>query len=71
LTLLQTREALRILYSGVCKGFTDGTNLPEDDPFPALLEKTPDGLYLAIAFRSPAPVTFAHTTKDHALVLVL
>lgn len=55
--------AYSLRNSSVCKGFTDDTNLPEDDPAPDLLETTPDGLYLVIAFRGPAPVTFAHTTQ--------
>lgn len=55
--------AYSLRNSGVCKGITDDTNLPEDDPSPDLLDTTPDGLYIAIAFRGPAPVTFAHTTQ--------
>ena len=49
----------------VCKTFavTDDGNLPGNDPSPDLVEATPDGKYLAIGFRGPAPVTFAHTTQ--------
>ena len=51
--------------SNVCKAFsvTDDSNIPANDPSPDLVEATPDGKYLAIGFRGPAPVTFAHTTQ--------
>jgi hypothetical protein len=55
--------AYSLRNSSVCKGIMDDTNLPEDDPSPDLQDTTPDGLYIAIALRGPAPVTFAHTTQ--------
>ena len=39
---------------------TDDLWLPLNDPAPDLLEATPDGKYLAIAFRGPAPVSVNH-----------
>ncbi len=51
--------------SNVCKAYsvTDDSNIPANDPSPDLLEATPDGKYLTIGFRGPAPVTFSHTTQ--------
>jgi hypothetical protein len=37
--------------------------LPTNDPAPDLLHMTPDGKYLLIAFRGPAPVTVAHSAQ--------
>ena len=49
----------------VCKAFavTYDINIPANDPSHDLVETTPDGKYLAIGFRGPAPVTFSHTTQ--------
>ena len=33
------------------------------DPAPDLLQATPDGKYMAVAFRGPAPVTVKHTAQ--------
>ncbi len=51
--------------SNVCKIFSvkDDGNLPLNDPAPDLVEATPDGKYLAVALRGPAPVTFPHSTQ--------
>ncbi len=51
--------------SNVCKSFsvTDDVNLPTNDASPDLVETTPDGKYLAVGLRGPAPVTFSHTTQ--------
>lgn len=38
----------------------DDAGLPQNDPAPDLLERTPDGRYLMIAFRGPGPVSVAH-----------
>ena len=35
--------------------------LPPNDPTPDLLERTPDGRFLMIAFRGPSPVSVAHS----------
>lgn len=42
---------------------TDDPGLPSNDPAPDLLERTPDGRYLAIAFRGPAPVSVTHSAQ--------
>ncbi|MGB0621327.1 MAG: hypothetical protein ACPGVZ_17860 [Myxococcota bacterium] len=42
---------------------TDDPALPLNDPAPDLLQATPDGKYMAVAFRGPAPVTFKHTAQ--------
>jgi len=51
--------------SHVCKVFlvSDNSNLPWNDPSPDLVETTPDGKFLAVGFRGPAPVIFSHTTQ--------
>jgi len=41
----------------------DDMDLPRNDPAPDLLEITPDGKYLMIAFRGPNPVTVAHSAQ--------
>ena len=41
----------------------DDAELPLNDPAPDLMEFTPDGKYLAIAFRGPVPVSVAHTAQ--------
>ncbi|KAL3768915.1 hypothetical protein ACHAW5_008830 [Stephanodiscus triporus] len=58
-------EAYSLRTDNVCELFavTDDSNLPKNDPSPDLLETTPDGEYLALAFRGPAPVTFSHSTQ--------
>ena len=49
----------------VCQAFAvkDDSNIPANDPSPDIVEATPDGKYLAVGFRGPAPVTFSHTTQ--------
>jgi hypothetical protein len=42
---------------------TDDGSLPINDPAPDLLQATPDGKYMVIAFRGPAPVTVNHTAQ--------
>ena len=42
---------------------TDDPFLPLNDPAPDLLERTPDGKYLAIAFRGPNPVSVGHSAQ--------
>ena len=48
--------------AGPClrRSVIDDRDLPLNDPAPDLLETTPDGQYLAIAFRGPVPVTVSH-----------
>lgn len=45
------------------KSVTDDAGLPGNDPAPDLLERTPDGKYLAIGFRGPAPVSVKHSAQ--------
>lgn len=42
---------------------SDDAGLPTNDPAPDLLEPTPDGRYLMVAFRGPAPVSVAHSAQ--------
>ncbi len=51
--------------TGACfeRSVVDDADLPLNDPAPDLMEFTPDGQYLAIAFRGPVPVTVAHTAQ--------
>lgn len=42
---------------------TDGPGRPGNDAAPDLLEPTPDGQYLAVAFRGPAPVSVTHSAQ--------
>lgn len=41
----------------------DANDLLENDPAPDLLESTPDGKYLMIAFRGPRPVSVRHSAQ--------
>ena len=45
------------------KSVSDDAGLPANDPAPDLLERTPDGKYLAIALRGPAPVSVKHSAQ--------
>lgn len=51
--------------AGACRkrSVLDDGGLPLNDPAPDLMEFTPDGKYLAIAFRGPVPVSVAHTAQ--------
>ena len=42
---------------------SDDSGLPSNDPAPDLMERTPDGKYLAIAFRGPTPVSVTHSAQ--------
>jgi hypothetical protein len=42
---------------------TDDPDLPGNDPAPDLLEPTPDGRYLIVALRGPAPVSVNHSAQ--------
>lgn len=50
---------------GACytKSVDDDPLLPSNDPAPDLLDRTPDGKYLMIAFRGPAPVSVNHSAQ--------
>ncbi|WP_173195941.1 hypothetical protein [Parvularcula mediterranea] len=50
---------------GACfdKSVSDDAGLPANDPAPDLLERTPDGKYLMIALRGPAPVSVKHSAQ--------
>lgn len=41
----------------------DDPAMPVNDPAPDLLERTPDGRYLMVAFRGPAPVSVTHSAQ--------
>jgi hypothetical protein len=47
---------------GACaaKSVTDDATLPTNDPAPDLMDTTPDGKYIVVALRGPAPVTVTH-----------
>lgn len=47
---------------GACaaKSVMDDSGLPSNDPAPDLFEHTPDGKYLMVALRGPAPVSVSH-----------
>ncbi|MFK7889554.1 MAG: fibronectin type III domain-containing protein [Granulosicoccus sp.] len=51
--------------SGPCDtvSVVDDAGLPGNDPAPDLFELTPDGRYLMIAFRGPAPVSVNHSAQ--------
>jgi hypothetical protein len=51
--------------SGPClaASVTDDAALPLNDAAPDLLQATPDGRFMAIAFRGPAPVTVNHSAQ--------
>ena len=45
------------------KSVSDDAGLPANDPAPDLLERTPDGKYLMVAFRGPRPVSVRHSAQ--------
>ena len=47
----------------MAKSVGDDSGLPMNDPAPDLLERTPDGKYLMVAFRGPAPVSVTHSAQ--------
>lgn len=47
---------------GVCEDFSV-PGVPSNDPAPDLCEATPDGDYLMVAFRGPAPVSVNHSAQ--------
>lgn len=51
--------------NGACMttSVTDGGALPLNDPAPDLMGATPDGKYLVVALRGPAPVTVTHSAQ--------
>lgn len=51
--------------TGPCadKSVDDDPGMPGNDPAPDLLERTPDGKYLMIAFRGPRPVSVQHSAQ--------
>lgn len=51
--------------AGPCfaRSVLDDGGLPLNDPAPDLLEATPDGKYLMVAFRGPAPVSVSHSAQ--------
>ncbi len=51
--------------TGACfqRSVLDDAELPLNDPAPDLMEFTPNGKYLAIAFRGPVPVSVSHTAQ--------
>ncbi len=53
------------VVAGPCSAasVSDDPGLIKNDPAPDLLERTPDGKYLAIAFRGPKPVSVGHAAQ--------
>ena len=51
--------------TGPCyaKSVIDDGGLPLNDPAPDLMELTPDGKFLVIAFRGPVPVSVSHSAQ--------
>ncbi|KAL3800873.1 hypothetical protein ACHAWO_008823 [Cyclotella atomus] len=51
--------------AGAClaRSVLDDSNLTLNDPAPDLMEITPDGKYLMVAFRGPTPVTVNHSAQ--------
>jgi len=51
--------------AGAClaKSVSDDAALPANDPAPDLMERTPDGKYLMVALRGPAPVSVNHSAQ--------
>mmetsp|Transcript_77 Transcript_77/g.200 ORF Transcript_77/g.200 Transcript_77/m.200 type:complete len:610 (-) Transcript_77:213-2042(-) len=51
--------------AGPCfaRSVLDDAGLPLNDPAPDLMEITPDGKYLIIAFRGPVPVSVGHSAQ--------
>lgn len=51
--------------AGPCfaRSVLDDGGLPLNDPTPDLMEATPDGKYLMVAFRGPAPVSVTHSAQ--------
>lgn len=47
----------------MARSITDDTGLPLNDAAPDLLDSTPDGKYLVVAFRGPAPVSVNHSAQ--------
>ncbi|MGQ7843773.1 hypothetical protein ACUNV4_04810 [Granulosicoccus sp. 3-233] len=47
----------------LARSITDDAGLPQNDPAPDLVENTPDGKYLLIAFRGPSPVSVNHSAQ--------
>ena len=47
----------------MARSIMDDVGLPGNDPAPDLLDITPDGKYLTIAFRGPAPVSVNHSAQ--------
>ncbi len=45
------------------KSVDDDAFFPGNDPAPDLLEATPDGKYLMVAFRGPSPVSVGHSAQ--------
>lgn len=51
--------------AGACLAHSvvDDSNLPLNDPAPDLMDVTPDGKHIMIAFRGPKPVSVPHATQ--------
>ena len=45
------------------RSVSDDPGLPGNDPAPDLLDRTPDGKYLMVALRGPAPVSVQHSAQ--------
>ena len=47
----------------LARSVSDDAGLPPNDPAPDLLDRTPDGKYLVVAFRGPSPVSVGHSAQ--------
>ena len=47
-----------------------GDNFPINDPAPDFLDPTPDGLYMMVSFRGPAPVSAGHAAQGKSIPVI-
>lgn len=47
----------------LARSISDDSGLPGNDPAPDLIDITPDGKYMVVAFRGPAPVSVNHSAQ--------
>jgi hypothetical protein len=61
----RTGQGGRTEAAGACfaASVLDDPQLPLNDPAPDLMDITPDGKYLMVAFRGPAPVSVPHSAQ--------
>ena len=54
---------LQLHCQGLMHSVNDDANLQRNDPAPDLMDFTPDGKYLMVAFRGPKPVSTDHAAQ--------